>query len=165
MSRINKIDFFTGVFLSYIVTNKVKEPTLFDAVDKDSKVIRFSLKDKDYNIYLKYSTSLDERKNAKKWVISFSEEERVFLQTSFPEANRINLIVLVCTNDKLQGNESLFAVIDTKLALECMKLKPHKIKVKKIKKTLYCYGSGIADINMIKINSNCDKILGFISES
>ena len=42
MSRINKIDYFCGAFLSYLISNNV-EPTLFDAVDK-SKIVNFTQK-------------------------------------------------------------------------------------------------------------------------
>lgn len=34
MARINKIDFFSGAFLSYLISNGVKEPTLFEASEK-----------------------------------------------------------------------------------------------------------------------------------
>ena len=39
MSRVNRIAFFCGAFLSYLITNKV-EPTLFEATEK-SKIVQF----------------------------------------------------------------------------------------------------------------------------
>ena len=68
MSRINKIDFFSGAFLSYLISNGVKEPTLFEATEK-SKIIKFSLRNKDYNVYLKYvSTSKQSIQKGKNYV-------------------------------------------------------------------------------------------------
>lgn len=49
MAKINKVDFFCGAFLSYLVSNGV-EPTLFEVTEK-SKKIQFTAKSSDYNIF------------------------------------------------------------------------------------------------------------------
>ena len=47
MKKINKIDFYCGAFLSFLVSNGV-EPTLFEAGDK-SRILEFLLKQTKYS--------------------------------------------------------------------------------------------------------------------
>lgn len=168
MARINKIDFFTGVFLSYLVSNKVKEPTLFDAVDK-SKVIKFSLRDNDYNAYIKYVSkskkSTQGGKTYTKWDVIFTEKEKDFLTDSFIETDKNNVVVLVCANENFK--DTYFAVLDVAEAFRCLGNdeinKQYRISVKRQKGSKYvdCYGTALSDEKAIQIKYNFDEIFGF----
>lgn len=168
MARINKIDFFTGVFLSYLVSNKVKEPTLFDAVDK-SKVIKFSLRDKDYNSYIKYvsksKTSTQGGKMYSKWDVIFTEKEKDFLTYNFIEQDKNNVVILVCANENFK--DTYFAVLDVEDAFKCLGNdevnKQYRITVKRQKGSKYvdCYGTALSDKSAIQIKYNFDEVFGF----
>ena len=54
MAKINKIDYYCGAFLSYLVSNGANEPVMFDSGDSNSKGISFAVKYKNYNAYVKY---------------------------------------------------------------------------------------------------------------
>jgi len=167
MNKVNKVDFYCGAFLSYLITNKV-EPTLFDATDK-SKVVRFSLKTTDYNIYVKYNSSpkksIINDKEYTKWDFIFTEKEKDFLLDNFAVDNRENLVVLVCTNEKLK--DTCFAVLTFEQALSCLgddKVnKQWRITVKHKKKSehLYCHGTALSDNNAIQVYNDSDYYFGF----
>lgn len=171
MARINKIDFFCGAFLSYIISNGVKEPTLFEA-SENSKRIEFSVKSKNYNIYIKYAGKSRKSKVAGKistnWNVVFTPKENEFLKENFKKQNGYeNLVVLVCANDDFKG--SCFAVLKLAEVLNCIgtdkKNEERRISVKHIKGSPYlnCYGTGITDIDAIKVKYNCDEIFEFAS--
>lgn len=165
--NINKIDFYCGAFLSYLITNKV-EPTLFDATDK-SKVIRFSLRSQDYNIYLKYSTSLRESSHHgmtfRSWNVPFTKQEKQFINHQFYDKQRENLVVIVCTDRQLRN--TCFAVLTYRQALACLgddhlNKNPYiAAKHPKGSEYLYCYGTSLSDTDAIKTYFNTDKYFQF----
>lgn len=167
MSKINKIDFFCGAFLSYLISNGV-EPTLFDAGDK-SKVVCFTQKNKDYNAYLKYVSTCSERKVAGKnhtlWNVNFSDAENEYIQTKFKKDGRENIVVLVCTKQNLR--ETCVAILSLNDALECLgndtKNEQRRISIKYKKGGWYleCYGTALPDTNAKKIKHNFDEYFGF----
>ena len=57
MYRINKLDYFVGVFLSTILNSSKGVPALFDQTD-NSKRIEFATNLGDFNVFVKYSTGL-----------------------------------------------------------------------------------------------------------
>lgn len=165
MAKINKIDFYCGAFLSYIVSNHAKEPTLFEETDKSSKRIKFSLRDKDYNAYLKYVSTLKEStiksKTYYKWDFNFTNSEREYLRSSFVESGKENIVVLVCANKDFK--DTYFAILNTKNALKCMENKLPRITIKRQKGSKYvsCYGSGISDKNALQLKYNFDEYFEF----
>jgi len=167
MSRINKIDYFCGAFLSYLISNNV-EPTLFDAVDK-SKIVNFTQKNTDYNAYLKYVSTCAERKVAGKehtlWSVHFSEAENDYIRSKFKKDDRENIVVLVCAKPNLK--ETCVAVLSLDDALECLgsdtKNNQRRISVKFKKGSWYleCYGTAIPDTRAKKVKHNFDEYFGF----
>jgi hypothetical protein len=57
MYRINKEDYFIGVFVSTILKSTKGVPALFDATGKNKRV-EFTTDLGDFNVYVKYSTGL-----------------------------------------------------------------------------------------------------------
>lgn len=165
MTKINKIDFYCGAFLSYIVSNNAKEPTLFEETEKSSKRIKFSLRNKDYNAYLKYvSTSKISKVKGKlytTWNIYFTESEREYLKTEFSEQDKENIVILVCANKDFK--DTYFGILDIQNALKCMQNEQPRISIKRQKgsKYVYCYGSGIADENAIQLKYDFDEFFDF----
>ena len=170
MATINKVDFFCGAFLSYIVCNGVKEPTLFEAQEK-SKIVKFALKNKDFNVYIKYTTSGTDKikKDVRytNWSISFSNKERDFLMDSFSETGKENLVVLVCTNPEM--NDNYFAVLKPEAVLKCLgddavnTSRNITLKKKRTRGTSYvsCHGTALDESNAISIEYNIDNVFGF----
>lgn len=167
MSKVNKVDFYCGAFLSYLISNGV-EPTLFD-VTENSKVIEFTVGKSDYKAYIKYVST--ERKNTKggkkfsNWSVIFSEKEKSFVLNDFEQKNKVNIVVLVCTNKNLK--DTCFAVLNYDDAIKCI---GHddingqaRISVSHQKKSsdLYCHGTALSDENAVKTPFNADKYFGF----
>lgn len=165
MTKINKIDFYCGAFLSYIISNNAKEPTLFEETEKSSKRIKFALRNKEYNAYLKYVSTLKEStlkgKTYYKWDVSFTEAERDYLQSSFVEPDKENIVVLVCTNEDFKN--TYFGFLDIKDALKCMANEQPRITIKRQKGSKYvsCYGSGVSDENALQLKNNFDEFFEF----
>lgn len=167
MGRINKVDFFCGAFLSYLITNGI-EPTLFDAGDK-SKVVKFTLRNTDYNAYVKYvSTSSKGKISGKEhtlWSINFSDAENDFINTRFEDCCRENIVVLVCGNENLR--DTCLAVLSLNEAKTCLgednKNTQRRISVKHSKggRYLSCYGTALPDTRAIKLKYNYDEYFGF----
>lgn len=167
MGKINKVDFYCGAFLSYLITNKV-EPTLFNTTEK-SKVVQFLLRNTDYNVYVKYvSTSKISTKKGKqytKWDINFQKNERDYLLNDFCIANKKNIVVLVCANQDFK--DTYFAVLSYDDAVKCLGKDAintqYRITVKHQKKSpnSYCYGTAIDEENAIRIMYNVDAFFGF----
>ena len=165
MAKINKIDFYAGAFLSYIVSNNAKEPTLFEETERSSKRIKFALRDKDYNAYLKYvstsKVSTIRGKTYTKWDIYFTESERDYLKTSFIEPDKENIVVLVCTNPDFK--DTYFGILNISDALKCMRNEKPRITIKRQKGSKYvsCYGSGLSDEKSIQLLNNFDEYFEF----
>lgn len=163
---VRKVDFYCGAFLSYLITNKV-EPTLFEAGDK-SKILRFTIGQYDYKAFLKYSTkpnaSTKADKTSTRWDTIFTEKEMGFL-TQYPEKERKNIVVIVCTDEKMKN--TFFAVIDYDDAVRCLGNDPvnkqRRISVSHLKKSpkIDVYGTAISDENACQYDYNCDNYFGF----
>ena len=104
MRKINKVDYFCGAFLSYLISNKV-EPTLFEAGDK-SKIVEFTIRATTYKVFLKYSTK---KKTVKKqgkifdrWEIVFAPNEILQIE-NFAEPSKKVAVICICTDEKLHG--------------------------------------------------------------
>ena len=165
MTKINKIDFYCGAFLSYIVSNNAKEPTLFEETEKSSKRIKFSLRNKDYNTYLKYVSTIKESivkgKTYYKRDINFTTSEREYLRTSFKEQNKENIVVLMCASKDFK--DTYFGILSIKDALKCLENEQPRITIKRQKGSKYvsCYGSGISDKNALQLKYNFDEYFEF----
>ena len=167
MAKVNKIDFYCGAFLSYIISNGA-EPTLFDASEK-SKFIKFALRDKDYNVYLKYVGSSNETikggKTYYKWDILFTSAEKEILKNGFEETGKENIVVLVCANDNFK--DTYFAIISLEDALKCLGddnvNNQWRISIKRLKGSKYvdCYGTAISDTNAIRLKYDFDTYFDF----
>ena len=128
MRRINKLDYFIGVFLSTIINSSNGAPALFDETE-NSKRIEFATDTSDFNVYIKYSTKVVEskvnikgkRKKKLSWNVSFTENDHQILRDSFIIKNKKNLVCLVCTNEKL--NDTYLAVLDYTDAMKCLESK------------------------------------------
>ena len=168
MARVNKIDFFCGAFLSYIISNGVKEPTLFEASEK-SKVINFSLRNKDYNAYLKYVSkprlSRQSGKNYTQWDVTFTDKEKAFIENSFEASDKENIVVLVCAYENFR--DTYFAILNLEEARKCIGNdevnEQARISVRRMYGGRYvsCYGTALSRENAIQIKYNFDDAFGF----
>lgn len=168
MAKVNKVDFYCGAFLSYLISNKV-EPTLFSATEK-SKVVQFLLKKTDYNVYVKYvSTSKTlaiKGKQHTRWEVIFQKSERDYLVNEFCKPNHENIIVLVCANKDFK--DTFFAVLTYEQAIQCLGNdainNQFRITVKHLKKSpnAFCYGTALSDNNAIVIQYNVDSFLALM---
>lgn len=171
MGKVNKVDFYCGAFLSYLITNKV-EPTLFNATEK-SKVVQFLIKNTDYNVYVKYVSTEKKFSNKgkiySKWDIIFQKSEREFLLEKFCKPNFKNIVVIVCANKSFK--DTLFAVLTYDQAMQCLGNddinKQFRVTVKHQKGSpnVYCYGTAISDDKAIKILFDSDCYFDFKSKA
>ena len=105
MKKINKIDYFVGVFLSAILKSSKTVPALFDQAS-ESKKVEFETNNNAYNVYIKYSTTKNigkaNHKGQKRvsWNIAITDSDYEKLR-DFYQADSKNYIAVVCTNDKL----------------------------------------------------------------
>ena len=167
MARVNKVDFYCGAFLAYLITNGV-EPTLFDAAE-NSKIIGFSQGTTDFNAYLKYvttsKTSILRGKQYTRWDVVFSEAEKNYLYEAFAEEGKENIVVLVCANEDFK--DTYFAVLSLEQAKECIGFddvnKQVRISLRHLKGSKYveCYGTALVDTDAFKIKYNFDDYFGF----
>ena len=158
MRKINKVDYFCGAFLSYLISNKV-EPTLFEAGEK-SKIVEFTIRNHTYKVFLKYSTKKSEVTKQKKvferWNITFVPTELERLK-QFNEESKVVYIVCICTDDKLRDPD--IAVLSYEDAIKCLGLfqdeknKQRRITVlhQKSSSKLLCYGTAVSDENAIPV--------------
>lgn len=169
MNKINKLDFYCGAFLSYLIGNGCGEPTLFDVTDK-SKIINFMLRNKNYNLFLKYSgtsTSITRRgKKHKRWNVTFTQKDMEYLHTSFIKDDSENLILIVCTNESLK--DTYFGILNHADAIKCLGAldginKQHRMVLNRQKgsKYVHCHGTALSDEAPIKIEYNYNKVFGF----
>lgn len=171
MYRINKIDYFIGVFLATIINSSKGVPALFDETE-NSKRIEFTTDSGDFNVYVKYSTAIrnakvninGKRKKKMSCNVSFSEKDHEILKNDFYKEDKDNLICLVCTNEKL--NETYMAVLGYEDAMKCLEQSTNsgsrRITVTRIgaEYDFYCYGVGFAEEEYIRCPVDCTKFLG-----
>lgn len=167
MARINKVDFYCGAFLSYLISNKV-EPTLFSVTEK-SKMVQFLLRNTDYNVYVKYVSDGKilsiKGKQHTRWQVIFQKNERDFLLNDFCIPDNMNIVVLVCANKDFK--DTYFAILTYEQAVQCLGNdevnNQFRITVKHQKKSpnAYCYGTALSDDNAIAIPYNVDSFFGF----
>lgn len=169
MYRINKIDFFIGVFLTTILNSSIGVPALFDETEK-SKRIEFSTDLGDFNVYVKYTTKVREAKiniNGKQrsklsWDITFSDRDYAILKESFLKEGKNNLVCLVCTNEDL--TKTYIAVLDYTDALKCLAHRTssgsRRITVTRIgsEHVFRCYGVGFEE-DYIRCPVDCTSFL------
>ena len=103
MRKINKVDYFCGAFLSYLIANGV-EPTLFEAGEK-SKVVEFTIRDVVYKVFFKYSTKkrviVKQAKSYDTWNVVFAEKELSLLETFGDNCKKV-AVICICTDEKLK---------------------------------------------------------------
>lgn len=161
MRRINKVDYFCGAFLSFLISNKI-EPTLFEAGD-NSKIVEFFIRDKAYKIFFKYSTKLRKTKVSGKeysnWDIIFSTNEEKIIQ-SFDDKNKMVAVVCVCTDEDFKN--TTIAILSYTDAISCLGIqqdnmnKQRRITIKHQKSSskIFCHGTALSDKNAISIPNN-----------
>lgn len=173
MYRINKIDYFIGVFLSTIINSSKGVPALFDETE-NSKRVEFSTDLGDFNVYIKYTTRIryakvnvdGKRKKKMSCNISFSNKDYDILKNTFLKEDKENLICLVCTNGKL--NETYMAVLSYADAMKCLEHSTNsgsrRITITRIgaEHDFYCYGVGFKEKDYIKCPVDCTQFLGLI---
>ncbi len=125
MTKINKIDYFVGVFVSAILNSAKSVPALFDETS-ESKKVEFQTNLGYFNVYVKYSTSRHEGKSFDKrrqkktcyWYINFSEIEYEKLKI-FSKDGYQNYYVFICTDEKLKNTSII--VLEYDKAMNCLK--------------------------------------------
>lgn len=171
MHRINKLDYFIGVFLTTILNSSRGVPALFDETD-NSKRIEFVTDTGDFNAYIKYSTGIRSVKvniNGKKKKkmscnVSFSAKDYEILSNNFNKEEKTNVICLVCTNERL--NETYLAVIGYEDAMNCLsnatKSGSRRITVTRLgaEYDFSCYGVGLKEEEYIKVPVDPTRFLG-----
>ena len=167
MREINKVDYFCGAFLSYLISNGV-EPTLFEAGEK-SKIVEFTIRDSIYKVFCKYSTKkktvTKQGKSYDTWNVGFAEKELALLE-NFGDNSKKVAIVCICTDEKLKNAD--VAVIPYEDACKCLGLmqdeinKQRVITVRHLKGSskLLCHGTGLSQDNAIEIPHNFEKFFG-----
>lgn len=167
MRKINRIDYFCGAFLAYLISNKV-EPMLFEA-GENSKIAEFTIKDTTYKTFIKYSTKKREinkqGKHFEVWDIIFSANEIQQLE-AFADEEKRGTVVCICTDEKLRDTK--VAVIDSDKAIQCLGIgKDDKnaqrrisIKHQKSSSKFLCHGTAVSDLNAIEVPYNFEKYFG-----
>lgn len=171
MYRINKIDYFIGVFLTMILNSSNGVPVLFDATD-NSKRVEFITDVGEYNVYVKHSTGLrtikknidGKKKDKSSCNVPFSDNDYDFLKDNFYIEGKENLVCFVCTNDKL--NMTCMAVIEYEDAMKCLRESTNsgsrRITITRIgaEYDFSCYGVGFKEKDCIKVPVDCTTFLG-----
>lgn len=171
MHRINKLDYFIGVFLTTILNSSRGVPALFDETE-NSKRIEFATDMGDFNAYIKYSTGIrtvkvninGKRRKKMSCNVSFSNKDYEILENDFYKEDKLNLICLVCTNDRL--NQTYLAVIGYEDAMKCLtnstRSGSRRITITRIgaEYDFSCYGVGFAKENHIRIPVDPTNFLG-----
>lgn len=166
MYKINKLDYFVGVFLTAIINSSKGVPALFDETN-NSKRVEFITDTGEYNVYIKYTTAMKTTKTrGRKKVsanISFSKRDYKILKDHFYKENQENFICIVFTNEQL--NESYMAMILYEDAMKCLENSTdsgyRKITVTRIgaEHDFNCYGVDGDKREYIKCPVDCTKFL------
>ena len=167
MAKINKCDFYYGSFLTYLISNGAKEPVMFDDAGGNSKIVRFGIKDKNYNAYLKYvGNSVGTRnKNSTRWDFTFTDKEHQSLINDFEIDGFENIVVLICANAGLKNTN--IGILTYNQAMQCLGLDDvndqRRISIvhKKGSKYIGCYGTKVCSENMIQRKFDFDEYFNF----
>src|SRR5690606_29806573 len=98
----------------------------------------------------------------------FSKGEYDTLKNCFEKKDKINLVCMVCTNEKL--NETYMAILDYADAMKCVEQKTNsgsrRITVTRIgaEHDFYCYGVGFKEEDYIKFPIDYTHFLGLKKE-
>ena len=153
MKNPTKLDFFVGSFISCIINSAKKVPALIDETD-NSKIIKLTTDNGDYNIYLKYSTNIrysTRKKDGTEKVkitcdVLFNSKEYERLKNNFYEEKSTNLFILVLTASQL--SEPRIVAIPYDIGMKCLLAEDsngtRRLTITKLGKehTYNCYGIG-----------------------
>ncbi len=120
MKKIDKIDFFVGVFLSSIINSTQVSPSLFDETN-ESKKVEFETNRGKFNIYIKYTTITKHGRKNKKgqrrtyWDIAFTENDLNKLRT-FGKPGSTNYVSIICTNKEMSDTRIVILEIEKVLS-------------------------------------------------
>lgn len=160
-SKIRKIDYYVGAFLS-LIANKIIQPALIIDCTESTRIIQFDTNSGSYNVFIKYSGKPNSEKgNSKKWSFTFTEDEQQKLKSE-RKTNSKNLVALVCSEPSLKHTE--VAVLDVKDAEACMgndsmnKRRRIGVKYEKNRHHLRCHGTALSDKEPILASRNLDRI-------
>ena len=159
---IRKIDYYVGALLSYLINKHERiDPSLFDS-SEDSKIVRFDTDNGKFNLFVKScGKAVHQKDGCARWVISITSAEYKRFTESFCLDGYKNLFVVVCSSGTLTQTE--IAVLPFDDALKCMGTdiinEQRRVTIKSVKgsKFLHCYGTGLSDMQAIKILRNIDK--------
>lgn len=150
--NLRKVDFYYGAFLSALLNNAKKKPSLFDEAPTDTRrIYRLTTENSstDYIIYTKYTFESGTNEDKHRWSFIFSEDE-VKKIVELSEGKECLKLALICvSNESLQKSE--IALIDYPTAAKCLgidfNIKTYRITVKTQsgKHGLKVYGSGHSD--------------------
>lgn len=171
MTRINKTDYFMGVFLNTIVKYS-KERAINFKTSENTKIVEFTTQAGDFKIYIKYSTSLEEVEKKighearfkSSCNFLFFDSEYNYLKDSFYSSEKINLLGLVFTNDRL--TKTHIALISLEDAMDCLREKTRsglrRISIYRLsgEPYFYCYGVGFKDYEHIRSPVDFTNLLG-----
>ena len=134
-------------------------------------MLRFTIAQHDYKVFLKYSAtpkeSIKSKKENTKWDVIFTSKEMDLLK-DYPEEGRKNVVVLVCTDPKMKNTS--FVALDYNDAKACLGddsiNKQRRISISHIKNSpkISVYGTAISDKKAFQYDFNCDKYFGFIEK-
>ena len=149
---LRKVDFYYGAFLSALLNNAKKKPSLFDDEPTDNRRIYRLTTERsnvDYVIYTKYAVENGNHEDKHRWTFNFSDDE-IERITSLSNGKECLKLALICvSNESLQKSE--IALIDCPIAMKCLgiglNIKPYRITVKTQsgKHGIRVYGSGHSD--------------------
>lgn len=154
---LRKVDFYYGAFLSALLNNAKKKPSLFDDAPTDNRRIYRLTTEKspaDYIIYTKYTVESGKSEDKHRWSFVFSEDEVKRIIDLSKEKEDLKLALICVSSENLQKSE--IALIDYPMAAKCLgvslNIKTFRITVKTQngKHGLKVYGSGHSD----KINGS-----------
>lgn len=177
MSRIAKVDYFAGAFISTILKSSKSTPAMFNASDESKRIV-FETDLGKFNVYIKYSTTehksfikTKKRKRTKKyWNVNFTQKEYEYLLNNFSCNDKINLIAIVCSNKTLA--DSKIAILTLDEALFCLRISTDSgnrtITISRIGKDhqFNCYGVGLPhEMEMLHITPYVNHLRYFDSEN
>lgn len=168
---LRKVDFYYGAFLSALLNNAKKKPSLFDEAPTDNRrIYRLTTENSptDYIIYTKYAVESGTSEGKHRWSFIFSEDEVKKIIDLNKEKESLRLALICVSNENFQKSE--IALIDYPTAAKCLgidfNIKTFRITVKTQsgRHGLRVYGSGHSDKlngqdNTFIVNRNALELL------